>query len=105
MATEFLPKLGSLVLYKGKVWYFQPNGTSCYLYRDADSLGIVPSADFKTARISISKPKARDVLAFREAERRRLEAKMQAEDVFASELAIHRIQDLSEDEESYSHSL
>lgn len=33
------PFRGSIVVYKEKLWYFQPNGTSCYLFETREAVG------------------------------------------------------------------
>lgn len=44
---------GDLVTYRGKCYYIQPNGTSCYLYGAFDDLGFSSRALFQPALRSV----------------------------------------------------
>jgi hypothetical protein len=37
--SEAGPRRGELVVYNGVLYFFQPNGTSCYLYVASDEVG------------------------------------------------------------------
>jgi len=63
MSSSFLPASGDLVSYKGGVFYFQPNGSSCYLYKNRDDIGNRDLAAYTPARRSIKKPTPAEIAA------------------------------------------
>ena len=60
----FDPKRGQLVSYIGNIYYFQYNGSSCYLYEKQHSIGITHAAAWCPSRKSLVQPTAQDVDAF-----------------------------------------
>lgn len=50
------PRQGDLVWYAGCSLYFQPNGTSCYLYAHESDVGRTERAVFMPARTSVIFP-------------------------------------------------
>lgn len=54
MASKF--KRGDIVSYKGELYFFQPNGTQCYLYEYYDEVGFWIMAKHKPSRKSVVKP-------------------------------------------------
>jgi hypothetical protein len=49
--TPMGPRKGDLVVHENSLYFFQPNGTSCYLYLKLENVGKSRLAD-KTASIS-----------------------------------------------------
>jgi hypothetical protein len=50
-ASERRPFRGEIVQYEGELFFFQPNGTFCYLYEHPHDIGIVARAKH-TPRVS-----------------------------------------------------
>ena len=49
------PERGDVVLYRGKAYYFQGNGMSCYLYDRKDQFGMIQKARHCPSRRSVTK--------------------------------------------------
>jgi hypothetical protein len=52
----FSPMRGDLVLFMNDVLYFQPNGSSCFLYKRRQDIGRRELAVYSPARSCIRKP-------------------------------------------------
>lgn len=46
---------GDLVLYKGGIYYFQPNGSSCYLYKNKEDVGDISKKIYAPRKTSVEK--------------------------------------------------
>ena len=57
----FTPRRGDLVSFLNDVLYFQPNGSSCYLYKRRQDIGKTSLAKYSPARECIRKPTAYDL--------------------------------------------
>lgn len=53
---DWQPKRGDVVKYRGRLYFFQSNGTSCYLYEYRDIVGLVARSSCQTSRANISRP-------------------------------------------------
>ncbi len=62
--ADWTPTRGSLVAYKDELYYFQPNGTSCYLFASLANMGIAGAHVHAVARASIREPTKADIDAF-----------------------------------------
>lgn len=58
------PARGDVVVFKGNTFFFQPNGTACYLYATATDVGHTERAVHTAARTAIRAPTWREQLAF-----------------------------------------
>lgn len=54
--SDSWPHRGCLVFYAMRLWYFQPNGPSCYLYREREHLGNYPLAAHHVRRTNVAPP-------------------------------------------------
>ena len=61
LSDQFAPTRGDLVVYQNDLYYFQPNGTSCYLYHRRSDIGQTHLAAFKPSLYSLRKPSAADI--------------------------------------------
>ena len=61
--TSWPPHRGDLVCYLGNIYYFQPNGASCYLYASRDNIGFTDDADHTPATTSLVQPTPFDIRA------------------------------------------
>ena len=48
---------GDLVLYKGQVYYYQPNGSNCYLYKNKQDIGNTSKKSYAPQKTSVTKYK------------------------------------------------
>lgn len=53
---DWRPKRGDVVEYKGTLYFFQPNGTSCNLYKYRDRVGFIAQRVCDASRRSITRP-------------------------------------------------
>jgi hypothetical protein len=53
MSTEE-PKRGDLVYYRSNPWFFQPNGTACFLYKEAKDIGHPARAIYQPGRSAVT---------------------------------------------------
>lgn len=60
-----LPLYGDVVKYKSRFYFFQPNGTSSYLYRYQEELGIKLRAVCRPPRWSVVKATSLEALTYR----------------------------------------
>jgi hypothetical protein len=64
---------GDLVMYKDEPFFFQPNGTACYLYRREEDIGKKDLATYTAARTAVRLPNLkRDGVGKTETARERL---------------------------------
>jgi len=70
---------GERVLYNGKIYYFQPNGSSCYLYRRKKDVGIRDLAACTAAKTSVSRPVKRETAAFTQYKKPKADERIDAE--------------------------
>jgi hypothetical protein len=60
--SEAGPRRGELVVYNGVLYFFQPNGTSCYLYGKLDEVGKRELALHAPNMKSVRKPTVAETL-------------------------------------------
>lgn len=53
MATLHLPRRGDVVWHKEKLFFFQPNGSECYLYQYEEEIGAKARAVRHPARWNV----------------------------------------------------
>jgi len=58
-------KRGDIVFYHGEAYYFQPNGTSCFLYDRIEVLGCPNKARWSPSRRMITKAPSETVVIYR----------------------------------------
>lgn len=59
-ALPTIPR-GSLVVYAEKLYYYQPNGRSCYLYHSRDDIGDTRHRQHSVARSQVRMANADDI--------------------------------------------
>ena len=59
---KFVPKRGDLVNYNGEAYYFQPNGSYCYLYSRPGQIGLPERAVHKLSRRAKITPPTADAV-------------------------------------------
>jgi len=53
---NWYPSGGDLVFYRNDIYYFEPAGNTCYLYKKRDDIGNKKLASHAPSRRSIRKP-------------------------------------------------
>lgn len=64
LTTAYYPSRGSIVKFRGKLYYFQPNGTACYLYRYESNIGRPERACHRPGRLNVLKPTDSEIAKF-----------------------------------------
>lgn len=71
---SFNPKRGDVVAYNNYLYFFQPNGTACYLYLQSDDIGIEAKRVLTPRRTAVSRPDPTQCEAFLEKDKARRQA-------------------------------
>lgn len=64
--SGWAPTRGRLASYRGSLYYFQPNGSSCYLYEFAEDFGERQRAAFTLAPWNLEEPTHEQLEKFKE---------------------------------------
>jgi hypothetical protein len=74
-SPPFRPRPGDVVAYRGYLYFYQPNGTFCYLYHNSEDLGCTKKKALKAHYSSVTQPSAHEKSMFLAADRARIDAK------------------------------
>lgn len=62
--SQFAPKEGSIVKYRGQLFYFEPFGYRCFLYDNADEIGRPFLSRFQSCVAHVYRPTEEELDAF-----------------------------------------